>query len=202
MADRRRFGKSGFTFIEIAVALGIVALLFAIALPFFVRYRGQSSVNRAVEISKAVIERAVEEAKSSGHPLPDQVLQNGLETASSPESTPEKSIAVRIRKRTSPAGPAAIITQRELPRSNSFTAHFHQLGLIDLGSDPTLLGVYAEFVETSGTTETVLATLPIDVNGEIVLLGKAGNAFVSFRFGSYARQIELTSRGVVTMDRR
>lgn len=197
-----RTRENAFSLAEIVIALSILLLLMGLAVPFLLRYRGHTSVNRAVEISKAVLERATEEAKSSGYPLSTSLTEAGLTEAAQTESTPEAPLKVRIRKRTAPGREAAVVSEREFPRSTAIRLGLQNLGTLDLTSQTDQLGVFVEWVENQGGGEAILATVPIDINGQYVLQGNQANARVLFAFGDYQRSLELTRRGVVAVDRR
>jgi prepilin-type N-terminal cleavage/methylation domain-containing protein len=190
----------GFTLIEVMVAVGIVLLLLAALTPFYANYRGKSNVNRAVEVTKAVIERAAEEAKSAGYPLPQDMLTNGLDTAAV-APLENQTVVLKIRKRTTLGGEAKLIAERHLPRSESLKLTLGGLGLLTL-ADTDAQGVFLEVLQKSEGSETLLATLPIDVNGEFVFQGDQSGALISFGYGDHVRGLQMNTRGVVVSDQR
>lgn len=182
------------------MAVGIVLVLLAVATPFYNSYRGRSNVNRAVEVTKAVLERAGEEAKSGGRPLPQSMIENGLAT---PAETPSESqtIVLRIQKRATTGAEAKLIAERHLPRSDSLNLALHGFGILPL-TDTEAPGLFFEILQQSENDETLLATLPIDVNGEFVFQGEESSGAIFFGHGSHVRGLQLNIRGVVVADQR
>jgi type II secretory pathway pseudopilin PulG len=195
--------QRGFTILEICVALGILLVVLATSIPFILSYRGKNSVNRAAEVTKAVVERAAEQAKTVGYPLPDDLKLNGLATAAVAQSTPGLEVYVRMRKRLTAGTAPSLVSKKELSSSSDMVIRFEHLGLVDLDTETSVNGVFVEFVERDASgIERVLACLPIDVNGEFVLHSTSANGTIRFAHGSYSRQLELTVRGSCTPDRR
>jgi len=193
----------GLTLAEVAVALFIVLLLLGATTPFILRYRGRSSVDRATEVTKAALERASEEARTAGFPLPDTLKNAGLPTASAPQSTEGADLFLRVRRRLRDNTAPETILKREYTNATSVKLGFEHLGFIDLDAEPTLNGLFAEFVEVDESgTETVLATIPVDLNGEFVLHENNAQGFVAFSYGSYGRILTVSHRGTVVLDRR
>jgi type II secretory pathway pseudopilin PulG len=188
---------------EVAIAMGILLILIAASIPFILRYRGKTGVNRAAEITKAVIERAGEEAKTAGYPLPDSLKQAGLTSSSPLSSSTGTDILLRLRRKTAEGEPPQLVLERNLSSASSLTADFQGLGLLDIDVNNSPKGLFLEFVERSpGGAKTVLATIPIDLNGEFVLLGDQGEGSVTYRHDSYSRTVTLSHRGTVVLDRR
>ena len=190
--------KTAFTLIEVAVAIGVVLLVLAAATPLFLRNRGKTHVNQAVEVTKAVIERAAEVAKSSGYPLPEDFLQQGLAT---PAETPVdgQPILVRIRKRSNDQ--ITLISQRPLTGSEGINLALTGLGKLDLDS-VTMQGIFVEIVQEEEGVETLLATIPVDVNGEFVFASGESSAALHFRYGQHVRGIQMNIRGAVRSEQR
>lgn len=185
------------------MALGIFLLLVATLLPMALRYRGHSAVNRAIELAKIVTQRAGEEAKSAGYPLNDSLKQNGLAVACVAASTPGTEVSVRLRKRLRAGGPVQTITERKLSDSGRVTLQLSGLGLLDLEAETDINGVFVEFVQSGPDgAETILATIPADVNGEFVLRGASANGSIVFHNRDYSNTLNITHRGVVTTERR
>lgn len=190
--------KRAFTLVEVAVAIGVVFLILAAATPFFLRNRGKTHVNQAVEVTKALIERAGEVAKSSGYPLPEDFLQQGLAT---PAGTPVEGqpIIVRIRKRSNDQ--VTLISQRPLTGSEGINLALTGLGKLDLDS-VTMQGIFVEIVQEEEGAETLLATIPVDVNGEFVFASGESGAAIHFRYGQHVRGIQMNIRGAVRSEQR
>ena len=193
--------NKGFTLVEIAITVGILLLLIGAAVPFYTSYRGKTNVNRAVEITKAVIERAAEEAKAAGYPLPQDMLVDGLATPAADPSN-NKTVVLRIRKRVTQAGSAKTIAERHLPGSDGLRVSLSGLGLLPMDQTDAQ-GVFLEILQKSELDETLLATLPIDVNGEFVFQqGEQTGAAIFFGYGNHTRGIQMNVRGVVVSDQR
>lgn len=190
--------RKGFTLVEVAVAIGIVLLLLAAATPFYLRNRGKTNVNRAVEVTKALIERASEEAKSSGHPLPEALLQDGMP---SPAEAPVEGqeIVVRIQKKSN--NKVTLISERHLSGSESLSLALTGLGKMDLDSTD-IQGVFLEILQSSQGAETLLATIPVDVNGEFVFAPEQSGAAIHFRYAQHVRGLQMNIRGAVRAEER
>lgn len=195
----RRGSPAGFTIVEVAVTLGLILLILAVAVPFYGGYRGRTSVNRSTEITKAVIERAAEEAKAAGYPLPQALLQSGLEDAALAPVTGQE-IIVKAKKRVTPGGNATLLSERHLPRSDTLKLSLAGLGVVPPETTPQ--GVFVEIVQKLDSTETLLATIPIDVNGEFVFFEQEKNAAIFFNHRDHTRGLQLNIRGVITADQR
>lgn len=188
---------------EICVALGILALIAAAALPMFTRYRGRTAVNRSIEITKAVLERGVEEARTIGSPIPSNLKATGLTDVAVATSPPETKVVVRIRKRLSPATTPILVTERSLSDTVNVTLAFSQLGTVDIDSQQDLTGVYVEFAtKPTGGTSQILAAIPVDVNGELVLHQSQTAAALGIVYNNYSRSLDVSAGGTVVLDRR
>ena len=196
-----RRGQLGLTLMEIGVALGIVLLLLGFSAPFLLNYRGKSAVNRGVELVKVLAERASEQAKTDGYPLPETLKASGLTTASQPSSSEGSSLRVQIRRRLRSGDSLQVVSNKSLD-SSSVVADFLGFGLLDIEGDSSQLGYFLEFVEESESGQRTLATIPIDVNGEFVLAENASEARLRLRYGDYQRTVTFRYQGTVTLDRR
>lgn len=200
----RRAGARGFSLIEIAVVVGLLAVLLAIGGYSFSRYRGHAAVNTAAETAEGVLVRAKEEAKASGFALSDDLRTNGVGTAapSGPFGS-DGAIAVRLRKRYRAGQPLQVVATKDLSLNAPITVEVSGAGTIDIDTDTSQEGVFFEILlKSSNGTQTMLATIPVEVNGEMVFQGSNPQAVILFRYGSYSRGITLTRRGVIEPDRR
>lgn len=186
-----------FTLIEISVAVGILLIIVTISASSWMRYRSRTAVNRSAEVVRAIFERAVEEAKSTGYPLDESLLTEGLSAASQAQTSPEATILIQIRKRTRQSTSPAVISRRELPSSNLITVEFEHLGELDL-DDAATDGVFLEIVQSLNNSETILATVPIDTNGDLILASNATKAFINFTTDKHHQTLEITHRGVIS----
>ena len=201
-APQRRRGR-GFSLIEIAVVVALLAVLLAIGAYSFFQYRGHVAVNTAAETAEGLLTRAKEEAKASGYALADDLRANGVLTAAPPGRFGEDgSVALRIRKRYRAGEPLQVVATKDLSLSATVAVEVIGAGALDLDADSGLEGVFFEVLgKTSGTT-TVLSAIPIDVNGEMIFQGNNAGAAIRFSNGSYTRTITMSRRGVVEPDRR
>ena len=63
----------GFTLVEIMIVVAIIAILAAVAIPNFVRYRKTAQMNACISNMKQ-IQAAVEQSKLAGHGISDEDL--------------------------------------------------------------------------------------------------------------------------------
>lgn len=191
--------KRGFSLAEIGVVMGILAIILGLSIPAYVRYRSHQTVNRALEMTEGLAVRAKEEAKSSGFALSDKVRESGVpQAAISGRQQSQGALALRLRKRFRSTEPAQVVTVRDLAPAGSLDYELTGVGLVDIDTDTTLEGVYLELLDGG----TLVAGVPVDVNGEFYLQGTQNNATLSFYSGDYRRTIELTRRGVARPDGR
>lgn len=189
----------GITLIEIGVVLGILALLLAIAVPGYMRYRAHQTVNRALEIAEGLTSRAKEEARSSGFALTTSLRETGLtQAALSGRQSPQGPLALRIRKRFRASEVPKVVSLRELSGGVALDYELFQLGTLDLDAEANLEGVFLELLDNGAP----IAVIPVDVNGEFYLLGEKNSGFLRFHYGDYNRTLELTRRGASRPDRR
>ncbi len=196
--------KAGFSLAEVAVMLGVMAVLMAVAVPAYSRYRGHIAVNTAAEVTEGLLVRAREEARASGFPLPDSLRGNGVPEAapSEPLGGNQGGLVARLRKRTQAGAEPTTLLSRELSPSAPLELQAADLGRLDLDTDTSLQGVYFELLLQTAEGQQIVATIPVDVNGEMALHGAKSEAAIHFVHKSYARSLKVTRRGVVTPDRR
>lgn len=198
----RRSQSRGFTLLEVMVAVGIALLLLAFSAPFIINYRGKNSVNRAVELVKAGLEKTAEVAKTSGVPLQRSLRLSGLVAPTSGQAPEGTTLWLRQRKRPRPGDPIELLTQIQLSNSDSIKLETTEIGYLDLDSQTEQEGLFVELVARSESATTVLVVIPVDVNGEFVLLGPAGKGSLALSYGDYRREVTLRVQGTVTLDRR
>jgi Tfp pilus assembly protein PilE len=196
----RLSASKGYSIVELVVAVGIVLLLLAAATPFYNSYRGKSNVNRAVEVTKAFLERAGEEAKSAGYPLPQSMIEGGLQSPS-PATQENQTVVLRIRKRLTAGGEAKLVAERHLPRSDSLKVALDGFGILPM-TDTDAPGIYVEILQEKDAAETLVATLPIDVNGDFVFQGERSSGAIFFSYGSHVRGLQMNIRGAVKAEQR
>lgn len=202
MRRHRQLQASGFTVAEICISLLILALIVAASVPLISRYRGRTGVNRGIEICKALIERGIQEAKTAGTPLPASI-DSGLASPGAPNSPPESAVVVRVRKRIRPSTTPILVTEKSLSTTVNSRVSFFQLAQVDIDADQSLTGVYVEFLAKPETGPSqLLATLPVDVNGDLALVTTAATAAISLEYNDYRRTLELSASGNVVLDRR
>lgn len=201
-AQHRR--PAGFSLAEMAVVLGIIGLLVAVAVPGFARYRGHTGVNTATEVTEGLLIRAREEARSSGYPLPDSLRSAGVPTLAPTgrQGGSQATLIARVRKRHQGSEPPQVLSSRELSVGSTLEVQVDHLGVLDLDADVSLEGVYFELLMRVAGTDTPLATVPVDVNGEMVLQGAQAQGAIHFVYSTYSRSLSLSRRGVITPDRR
>jgi type II secretory pathway pseudopilin PulG len=188
---------------EIAVVVGILAILLVIAVPAYFRYRGHTAVNTAAEVTEGLLVRAREDAKASGFALPEPLRTNGVPTAApaGPFGV-DGTVTVRVRKRYRAGEPAQTLTSKDLSMATPISVEVVGLGTIDIDAQNDLEGVYFEILVKSGATATVLATIPIEVNGEMIFAGDTGEGAIRLSYQDYQRTITVSHRGVINPDRR
>lgn len=201
--SRPNTGQSnGFTLVELAVALGLFVLLAAAIVPSVLNYRVRSSINESASLTQALIQQGAEAAKTAGSPLADELRLNGLASGQN-QASPGVQIVIRLRKRLTDGEAAQTLLERVVAKSSSVVTEFEGLGVLDIDTETNHLGVFVEVVERRDTApDVVLVTLPIDVNGEFVLATTARDARIRFAHNNYSKEVRLTLRGTVTLDRR
>lgn len=200
----RRAEPRGFSLLEIAVVVGLLAVLIAIGGYGFQRYRGHAAVNVAAETAEGLLLRAKEEAKASGFALSDDLRANGVATAAPAGKLGEDgSVAVRVRKRYRADQPLQVVATKDLSLNMPIAVEIGGAGTLDIDTDTSQEGVFFEvLVKTPSGTTTVVATIPVEVNGEMIFEGNNDKAALRFSHGSYNRSLTLTRRGVIEPDRR
>ena len=110
---------------------------------------------------------------------------------------------VRVRKRIRPSTTPILVTEKSLSTTVNSRVSFFQLGQVDIDADQSLTGVYVEFLAKPETGPSqLLATLPVDVNGDLALVTTAATAAISLDYNDYRRTLELSASGNVVLDRR
>lgn len=195
--------ERGISLIEMAVIVGIASVLLAIGATSYFRYRANTAVNTGAETVEVMLMRAKEEAKTSGFALAGTLRQNGVATAA-PEGRfgADRAVAVRVRKRYRAGGPVQMVATKDLSLAAPVEVEVAGLGVIDIDTDASQEGVFFEVLVKDGASATLLATVPVDVNGELILAGAAGNGAIRLHSGTYSRAIEVTRRGAIQPDRR
>lgn len=183
--------------------VALVGLLASIGAYGFFQYRDHVAVNTAAETAEGLLTRAKEEAKASGYALADDLRADGVGAAAPGGRLGEDgSVALRLRKRYRAGEPLQLVATKDLSASASLAVETTGAGTLDLDIDGDLEGVFFEILVNVAGTTTVVATIPVDVNGEMIFQGKNGSATIRFSKGSYMRTITLSRRGVIEPDRR
>ncbi len=181
---------------EVVVVVGILALLLGLGWLPFSRYRARNAVVNAVDVLHGVTDRAVETAKANGHPMPPSLKQAGLTDPALP-SAPGADLWVRVRQRFQDNAAPQLVLERPLVRYGEVAFAGQGLGTLDLDADGSLRGVFLEVFSREASGKVVLAVLPVDVNGEMILFETSANG--EFRFGlpDFQKSLNVTSQGVV-----
>lgn len=188
---------------EVAVVVGLLAVLMGLGASMLSRHRAHSAVNSAAELAEGMLVRAREEAKAFGVPLPSELRASGL-IAPSPAGGVRLGgpWSLRLRKRSRAGQPAVVVSQRSIPQATPLQMEWQGTGVLDLDGETQWEGVFLEVVTGPSEAPVRLATIPVDVNGELVLLAGARQARWVISFHDYSRTLEITERGVVVPDRR
>lgn len=200
----RRLHRHGFSLVELAVIVALAGILLGVGATSYFRYRSHVAVNTAAETVEGLLVRAREEAKASGYPVGDDLRTNGVATAAPPgrQGGDSGAVAARIRKRYRAGQQPQVVTTRDLSSAAAVEVEVVGLGTLDIETETDREGVYFEILVKNGPTASVLAAIPIDVNGEMMFQGQTGQAAIRFSRGAYNRTLELTRRGVINPDRR
>lgn len=184
--------------VEIIIAVGILALLMGLAWLPYANYRAHTAVNNSWELFQTMAQRAIETAKASGYPLPAQMKVDGLSDAALARP-PGSQLWIRIRSRRQAGATPEIVANRRLTEHASLNLRLQGLGRVELENQTDLRGLFLEVVSRdSAGANLVLAVLPIDVNGEFVLLAGAGSARLDFAIEDYVKSWELSLTGVIS----
>lgn len=195
--------ERGLSLAEVAVVLALLLVLLAVAVPSYLSYRGRTAVNTAAELTEGIFVRAKEEAKASGFALPETLRASGV-SPSAPGGPlgAEGSLSVQLRKRYRAGQPAQLVSSQNLSAAAPVTLETAGFGALDLDTATELEGVYVEFLLTVGGSSSVVATVPVDVNGEMLFHANASSGSIQLSFQDYTRSLTVTTRGVITPDRR
>lgn len=195
--------RRGFSLAEVAIVLCILGVLLAIGALGYFRYRGHTAVNTACESTEGLLVRAREEAKASGFALSDELKTGGVPTAAAAgRFGADATVAVRVRKRYRAGEPAQTVSTKDLSLAAPIAVEVVGLGTLDIDAETDQEGVFFEILVKSGATVTVLAAIPIEVNGEMLFAGNSAEGAIRFSYQTYDRTITVTRRGVINPDRR
>lgn len=187
--------------------MSLLAILIALGFGAYFRYRAHQVVNTSIELTEGLLIRGKDEARSQGLPLPPAlVAPGGLTEASTPGPAGAQSeIHLQIRKRVHAGDPPILLTSRAMPGGATLEIETSHLGKLDLDANADLEGVYFEVVLKSpgaptATSETIL-TIPIDVNGDVVILPNdtITRGKISFVSNDYRRGLEISNRGAIKL---
>lgn len=193
----------GVTLAEVAVVVGILAVLMAVATPAYFSYRGKQAVNTAQEMVDAMLGRSREEAMTAGLPLPDDLVGAGI-TEAAPSGMfgqgAEAHLIARLRKRDRAGQTPKTLTSRDLSQTAAIGLQTAGFGLLDLDTRTDIEGLFFEIVSQSAGATTLLASLPVELNGEFVLHQGAGSAQITFSYNSHQQTVSVTRRGVISKE--
>ncbi len=188
--------------VEVLVVLGIIALLVGLAFPSYGAYRRRTAVNTSIEMVGSVVSRAREEARASGAPLPSLLKQTGLPASPTQVSSEGRELSVRLSKRLRPNGELQVLSQRPFGQATGLELQFSEWGVYDFRDEAAITGVFVDILVTEGSSETVLASIAADLNGEFLFAGTASAAELGLEAGGYQRRLLVQHRGNVSLDRR
>lgn len=199
----RRAGRRGLSLAEVAVLLAILAILMAVAVPAYFRYRAHTAVNTALEMTEGLLARAREEAKGSGYALSQDLVAGGVsEPADAGRVGADGAVSVRVRKRYRAGEPAQVLTVKDLSTGVAVDVETTGLGKLDIDEDSSQEGVFFEILVKRGADVHLVASIPVEVNGEMILFEDAGGGSIVLGYADYRRSLDVTRRGVITPDRR
>ncbi len=200
---RRIHRVRGITLAEVAVVIGIFAVLLAVATPAYFSYRGKQAVNTAQDMVEAMLARSREEAMTAGLPFPDDLSASGI-VATAPSGmfgqNAEERLIARLRKRDRAGQTPKTLTSRDLSQTASIGLQTEGFGLLDLDTQPDLEGVFFEIVSETGGAETLLASLPVEINGEFLLHQGSDSARLTFDYNGHRQTVGVTRRGVISTE--
>lgn len=194
--------EHGFTLLETLVAIGIALLLLAFSAPFIINSRGRSSVNHSVVLTKAWLEDTAEAAKTNGLPLDQNLRETGLIEEAKSQTETDTTLWLRRQRRGKKGEPLELLTQVQLSNSDSTRVTTTSIGFLDIEADTEQEGLFVELVERGENSTKVLATIPVDMNGEFLLQGPAGGGTIRYSHGDYSRELAIRVQGTASLDRR
>lgn len=170
-----RKSSGGFTLVELAMLVLVLAILLAIGLPFLQRMRDRNAINAAADQLKGEVQFAQGEAKAYGVPIADDLKTAPL-TDEAVDVLPGGPgyVVGRIRQRPAAAQPAQTLKFFKLGPRDVIGLQFENLPLIDLATTSDLTGTILELGTTPGeelndAVFTPVASLAFDANGELLL---------------------------------
>ena len=148
----------------------------------------------ALETTEGLLTRSREEARSSGYTLSDSLRIDGVaDAAPTGRHGADGGVTIRLRKRYRAAEPAQVLSTKDLSLAAPIDVEVSGAGLLDIDVESEQEGVFFEvLVKRNGNLE-LLATIPVDVNGEMVLQGSAPQGTLTLGHNDYRRSHHLTT---------
>lgn len=166
--------QRGFTLIELAMLIAVLALLLAIGLPFLRAMQDRNTINAAADQLKGELQFAQGEAKAYGVPIEDNLKNNPVAGEANDVTTAAGYVVGRIRQRPALGQPPQTLKFFKLGPRDVIALDFENIPLIEMDAEPQLTGTVLELGTTPGEelsdgTFTTAATLAFDANGELLL---------------------------------
>ncbi len=195
--------QRGFTLLELLGVVAILAILFAIGLPYLSNLRQRNAITTAADRLQGELQQAQEKAKAAGLPLDEAFKTGGGPSADNIPPTGAGFISVRVRQRQVAGAQPVVLSFVVLgPIATLGEMRFENLPSLEFDGDGNLLGTVAE-VGLGQTPEGFIrsASLFFDANGEIVLNDSSLEGSILFGLDDHGYRLRFGSFGKITQQR-
>lgn len=196
--------KRGFSLLELLGVIALLAILFAIGIPYLAYMRSNNAINTAADRLHGELQQAQGKAKGFGVPIDDAFrAAGGFPAATSVASGgSEQNLALRVRTRQTIGAVPTLVSFSELgPMATLDELRLQNIPLFDMDAVPNLTGLVAELgLGSSPNDFTPVASFAFDANGEILLPDSSLPGVVTLgRIGDHAYRLEVGGLGKLAL---
>ncbi|MCA9790944.1 MAG: prepilin-type N-terminal cleavage/methylation domain-containing protein [Candidatus Eremiobacteraeota bacterium] len=196
--------KRGFSLLELLGVIALLAILFAIGIPYLAYMRSNNAINTAADRLHGELQQAQGKAKGFGVPIDDAFrAAGGFAAATSVASgSTEEHLALRVRTRQTTGSVPTVVSFSDLGSMATLDeVRLANIPLFDMDAVPNLTGLVAELgLGSTPTNFTPFASFAFDANGEILLLDSSQPGVVTLgRIGDHAYRLEVGGLGKLSL---